>query len=147
MRAARARAPPSSFLPHIGVGDAATRGQRIAGLAKGGGRKPEALAEIERFLDEELERLDASSDVPAEVRLQPHREALDLFIANFCTYAGPLSAIQRAYEAQIGALRAALHRKSHEQDVAQAEYEHMHERITSSLKAQLSEMSKALENA
>jgi hypothetical protein len=108
---------------------------------------PDALVEIERFLTDELERLDAATDVPPEVRLQPHREALDLFISQFGTYAGPLSAIKRAYEAQIDALRGALRRKSHEQDAAQAEFEQMHERITSSLRSQLDETSARLANA
>ena len=145
--------PPSSFLPAIGDVSRSPKKQSKKGSASFSAwpavnaRQPDALNEIEKFLADELSSLDAVSDVPAEVRLGPHREALDLFINHFGTYAGPLSAIKRAYEAQIDALRAALRRKSREQDAAQAEFEATHQRITSTLHEQLKATQRKLDDA
>ena len=145
--------PPSSFLPQIVEGDAVKRGlalakqQRVVGLTASGRMKLDALADIERFLDEELGQLDPASDLPPEVVLQPHREALNKFISSFSTYAGPLSAIQHAYEAQIEAMRTTLRNKTREQEAQNAEFELIHQRITDSLKSQLDEANTALANA
>lgn len=107
---------------------------------------PEALSEIEQFLHDELTRLDAAN-APPEVRLQAHREAFDLFIAHFGTYAAPLSSIKREYEAQIDTLQATLARSQQRFAAANAEFLSNHEQITASLASQLLEANERLARA
>jgi len=96
------------------------------------------LVEIERFLEDELECLDAGhGNTSAEVRLEPHRAALELFIARFDTYAPPLSAIKRAYEEQLRALQRQVGASVHEHQSAHAEFLANHDRQVASLQAQL----------
>jgi len=108
-----------------------------AGKARGGPQQPDALAEIEQFLSSELSGLDAKQSASAEIRLQPHMEAFDLFIAHFDTYAGPLSAIKHAYEARITELEKAISGSGRESANKHREFLQTHERITSSLNSQL----------
>ena len=75
--------------------------------------KAPALEEIEAFILKELSRVPraqqdkGSRPRDGALKLQVYREAFDLFIGHFGTYAAPLTAIKRAYDDHIGELRRA----------------------------------------
>ena len=116
--------PSKHFLPKLGtpnsphgVGQPAQKKARAEAA-----QPPAALRDIQNFLDGELKNLDARHGAP-EVRLQAHRQAFDLFIGHFGTYAGPLSAIKHEYESYTLLLQKRIDASAKRQADAHAVHE------------------------
>ena len=148
--------PPSSFLPKMpqrarGLPPAPGGGGKGSGSKGGKGRSVHTLpshplAEVDQFLRDELECLDAAS-ASSEVRLEPHRAALELFIARFDAAAPVLSAIKRAYEEQIRTLQRKVRGGATEHAHAHREYLAEHDRQIASLQGQIDELRSRLDAA
>ena len=155
-------APPSALLPHLAGSSylpqlrreqEQRRAHNGSLLATNSPKKVlqriDALADVECFLRQELARLafQETAQVPSELRLQKHKEALELLISRLGTQAAPLSAIKREYDAEANRLETEIRQLRNGHAAAMGKFEQSHSEITTALRAELQAVKSELAHA